>query len=56
MDEKEIQKVSVVDINMPFSSMVSFMVRWTIAAIPAMLILFIVGVMLFALLAAIGMR
>lgn len=39
-------RVSVVDINMPFGSMVVFMVKWAIAAIPALLIL---GVLLAAL-------
>jgi hypothetical protein len=34
-----IARVSVVDINMPFGSMVSFMVKWAIAAIPAIIIL-----------------
>lgn len=36
-------KVSVVDIDMPFMSMVSFMVKWAIAAIPALIILTLVG-------------
>jgi hypothetical protein len=31
--------VVVVDIQMPFGSMVVFIVKWTIAAIPAMIIL-----------------
>ncbi len=34
------QEVTVTDINMPFWSMVVFMVKWAVAAIPAMLILF----------------
>jgi hypothetical protein len=33
------QEVVVVDIKMPFSSMVVFMVKWVIASIPAILIL-----------------
>jgi len=33
------QRVVVTDINMPFGSMVWFMVKWTLASIPAMLIL-----------------
>lgn len=32
-------RVIVVDFEMPFASMVGFMVKWTLAAIPAMLIL-----------------
>jgi len=34
-----IARVSVVDIKMPFGSMVTFMVKWAFAAIPAFLIL-----------------
>ena len=33
------QEVVVTDINMPFGSMVVFMVKWAIAAIPAMMFL-----------------
>ena len=33
------QQVTVVDIKMPFGSMVAFMVKWAIASIPAFLIL-----------------
>lgn len=33
--------VRVVDIDMPFLSMVNFMVKWAIAAIPAMIIIFV---------------
>ena len=33
--------VNIVDIYMPFGSMVSFMVKWAIASIPALLILMI---------------
>ena len=33
------QEVVVVDIKMPFMSMVAFMVKWVIASIPAILIL-----------------
>ena len=36
-------EVVVVDINMPFGSMVWFMVKWSIAAIPAFLILVLIG-------------
>jgi len=34
-------EVTVVDIKMPFLSMVIFMVKWSIAAIPAFIILMI---------------
>ena len=36
-------KVTVVDVEMPFLSMVGFMVKWAVAAVPAMIILFGVG-------------
>lgn len=36
-------QVSVVDVNMPFPSMVVFMVKWAIASIPALLILILLG-------------
>ena len=41
--------VTVIDVQMPFWSMVVFMVKWAIAAIPAVLILVIVGVGLAAI-------
>ncbi|HEY2953836.1 MAG TPA: hypothetical protein VGK89_01160 [Candidatus Eisenbacteria bacterium] len=34
------------DVQMPFLSMVVFMVKWALAAIPAMLVLFVVAVSL----------
>ena len=34
--------VVVTNIQMPFSSMVIFMVKWTLASIPALIILFLV--------------
>lgn len=33
------QRVVVTDINMPFGSMVNFMVKWAIASIPALIII-----------------
>jgi hypothetical protein len=38
--------VRIVDIKMPFGSMVVFMVKWAIAAIPALIILAILGALL----------
>ena len=38
-----VQDVVVTDIKMSFSSMVVFMVKWVIASIPALIILFIIG-------------
>jgi hypothetical protein len=39
-------EVQITDINIPFMSMVTLMVKWTIASIPAMIILFIMGAIL----------
>ena len=39
MPEQPIPEVRVVDVKMPFWSMVVFMIKWAIAAIPAMIIL-----------------
>ena len=45
MVQQEKQEVVVTDIRMSFGSMVVFMIKWTIAAIPAVLILsLLVGV------------
>jgi len=35
-------RVTVVDVDMPFGSMVRFMVKWTLAAIPAIVILAVI--------------
>jgi ABC-type bacteriocin/lantibiotic exporter with double-glycine peptidase domain len=40
-------KVSVVDIKMPFWSMVIFMIKWTLASIPAFIILCLLCFFLF---------
>ena len=37
-----VNSVSIVDIKMPFWSMVSFMVKWAIASIPALIILIMI--------------
>ncbi|HEX6098091.1 MAG TPA: hypothetical protein VF432_17325 [Thermoanaerobaculia bacterium] len=44
------QPVVVTDFQMPFSSMVGFMVKWVIAAIPALIILSCIFAVLGALL------
>lgn len=49
--QHSINLVRVVDVKMPFGSMVTFMVKWAIAAIPAILNLMIVGFFGSALLA-----
>jgi len=41
--QMERQEVVVTDVQMKFGSMVLFMVKWTLAAIPALIILFIAG-------------
>lgn len=41
------QQVTVTDIDMPFGSMVSFMVRWSLASIPAFIILFAIFFLFF---------
>ena len=43
LDEKNSQSVVVTGIQMSFFSMVVFMVKWAIAAIPALLILTVIG-------------
>lgn len=47
-----INLVHVVDVKMPFGSMVTFMVKWAIAAIPAIFILAAVGAFCAAFLGA----
>ena len=45
MEEYSVKEVNIVDIEMPFWSMVIFMVKATIASIPAMIILTILAAM-----------
>ena len=40
------QPVKIIDFDMPFGSMVSFMIKWVLASIPAMMILFAIGFIL----------
>ena len=49
MDNENFTRVVVTDIRMPFWSMVRFMVKWAIAAIPALIILAVIGAALSAL-------
>jgi len=44
-------KVTVSDFDMPFRSMVGFMVKWALASIPALLILLLVGGIAFGVVA-----
>src|SRR4029079_14396354 len=42
------QPVTVVDIRMPFGSMVVFMIKWALASIPALIIVWIlIGIVIF---------
>lgn len=45
-------RVTVVDFNMPFGSMIVFMLKWAIAAIPAMMMLIALGAFVSVLFAA----
>ncbi len=49
MSQENAPNVTVVDIKMPFLSMVVFMVKWVIASIPALLILITLGSLVTAL-------
>ncbi|MFG1498163.1 hypothetical protein ABMA57_16135 [Saccharospirillum sp. HFRX-1] len=43
MSDRHPTEVTVTNIRMPFLSMVVFMVKWAIAAIPALIILALIG-------------
>ncbi|MBO8093655.1 MAG: hypothetical protein J7D60_10125 [Prosthecochloris sp.] len=47
----EKQEVVVTDIQMPFWSMVKFMIKWAIASIPAIIILYFLVILLVGLFA-----
>ena len=47
--EKKEQDVAIKDFNMPFSSMVIFMVKWAIASIPAIIIIWILVIILISI-------
>jgi hypothetical protein len=49
-------RVVVADFDMPFGSMVGFMVKWAIASIPAFIILFLLGMVVTALFAGVFSR
>ena len=44
----------ITDINIPFSSMIVLMVKWTIASIPALLILVVLGAIVIGMLGGLG--
>lgn len=50
MVDNDKSSVRIVDVDMPFGSMVKFMVKWAIAAIPALIILMIIGALVGTLL------
>ena len=55
MDEpKTAQRVVVTDVHMPFWSMVVFMVKWAFAAIPALIILMVIGFLAAAVLGGVA--
>ena len=45
----QFQPVIIEDIKMPFPSMIIFMVKWAIASIPAIIILFLIWMMVMGL-------
>lgn len=52
LENQEKIKVTVVDIKMPMSSMLLFMVKWAVASIPALSILLVLGIFLLGLVGA----
>ena len=46
---ENLNQVKVIDIDMPLGSMVLFMIKWALAAIPAGIILFAIGILLWLL-------
>ena len=50
----EKQEVIITDIKMPFWSMVVFMIKWAIASIPAIIILYILVILVAAVFWGIG--
>jgi predicted nucleic acid-binding Zn-ribbon protein len=51
---KGAQPVVVLDVSMSFGSMVIFMIKWALAAIPALLILGLIGFFVMAFIGVIG--
>jgi hypothetical protein len=49
MNNETSRRVIVQDIRMPFVSMVIFMVKWVIASIPALIILWLIAALLMML-------
>ena len=55
MGSENTTQIVVTDIRMPFWSMVVFMIKWAIAAIPALIILAIIGGIATAILGGLSM-
>ena len=53
MNDSSVVRVSVIDIQMPFWSMVMFMVKAAIASIPAFIILSVIGALVVGVLTGI---
>jgi len=49
-NETQRQAIVVTDIDMPFGSMIRFMVKWSIASIPALIILMFLGTLVWGVL------
>ena len=49
LEEEQEQSVAIKDFNIPFSSMVIFMVKWAIASIPAIIIIWILFMLLISI-------
>ena len=54
MNDSSVVRVSVIDIQMPFWSMVMFMVKAAIASIPAFIILSVIGALVVGLLSGVA--
>lgn len=52
--DNDSKDVIVTDIKMPFISMVVFMVKWVLASIPALIVLYLIMVLLIGLLGGLG--
>ncbi len=39
---KDIEKIKIVDFDMPFQSMIKFILKWSIASIPTLIIWFLI--------------
>jgi len=49
LEDKQEKNITIKDFNMPFSSMVIFMVKWAIASIPAIIIIWILFMLLISI-------